>query len=31
MQNIMMPTVEISPDNAKEKFADLSGNQLPGD
>ena len=26
-----MPTVEISPDNAEEKFADLSGYQLQGD
>ena len=31
MQNIVMPTVEISPNNAEEKFADLSGNQIPGD
>ena len=31
MQNIVMPTVEISPDNTEQKFADLSGNQLPGD
>ena len=31
MQNIVMSTVEISLDNGEEKFADLSGNQLPGD
>ena len=28
MQNIIMATVEFSHDNTKQKFADLSGNQL---
>ena len=31
MQNIVMPTVEISPNSAEEKFPDLFGNQIPGD
>ena len=29
MQNIVIATVEFSPDNTEQKFADLSGNQIP--
>ena len=29
MQSILMATVEFSLDNSQQKFADLSGNQIP--